>query len=182
MTDRLNREEWERAALAALEEAGPEAVAIVPLARALGVSRGSFYWHFETREELLAAAIDRWYREHVTAPLEALAGIADPRERLTALLHRAVDKPPTILAQLLASPEPVVRGAVGRAASERLAFLERAYAQLGMTPAVARDQAFLAYSAYLGLAQLLVDQPAAMATPRRRKAFARHLAEQLVPK
>jgi AcrR family transcriptional regulator len=177
----MDREGWEQAALDALEEAGPDAIAIVPLAKALGVTRGSFYHHFDSREELVDAAVERWYAVHVTGVLDAVGAIADPRERLRQLLGRAVDKPPTILAQLLASPEPLVRAAVRRAAAERLAFLTRTYADLGLSPAAARDQALLAYAAYLGLAQLLQDQPDALATPRRKTAFAKHLQAQLIP-
>ena len=43
---RLDREDWIAAGLGALERGGVEAVAVVPLARELGVTRGSFYWHF----------------------------------------------------------------------------------------------------------------------------------------
>ena len=45
-----------RAAIDAFERSGPAGVAIVPLARQLGVTRGSFYWHFKSRDELLVAA------------------------------------------------------------------------------------------------------------------------------
>src|SRR4051794_41398282 len=45
----LDRERWEAAALDAFEAGGLRAVAVEPLARALGVTKGSFYWHFKDR-------------------------------------------------------------------------------------------------------------------------------------
>ncbi len=51
---------WLQAACDALLESGIEAVKILPLARRLGLSRTSFYWFFEDREQLLAALVARW--------------------------------------------------------------------------------------------------------------------------
>lgn len=51
---------WLEAAYALLTSAGVEAVKIMPLAKQLGVSRTSFYWHFADREALLEAMIRRW--------------------------------------------------------------------------------------------------------------------------
>ena len=46
------RDGWIEAALAVLVEEGIEAVQITQLSKRLGVTRGSFYWHFGSREEL----------------------------------------------------------------------------------------------------------------------------------
>lgn len=51
---------WLQAACDALLESGIEAVKILPLARRLGLSRTSFYWFFEDREQLLEALVARW--------------------------------------------------------------------------------------------------------------------------
>ena len=50
---RTPRERWIEAGLQALAAGGPDAVRIDPLAKALGVTRGGFYWHFENRDALL---------------------------------------------------------------------------------------------------------------------------------
>ena len=52
-TKRLNREDWIRGALELLSTSGIEKVKIVPLAEKLGVTSGSFYWHFTNRRQLL---------------------------------------------------------------------------------------------------------------------------------
>lgn len=177
--DHLDAERWEEAALDAFERGGAAAVAVEPLARALGVTKGSFYWHYENRQALLAAAVARWERLHVDAPLDAAAGIADPRRRLDALLGAASSKPPSIFLKMLEGVgEPVVQAAVARAAERRVAFLERAFADLGLTPAKAHRQALLAYSAYVGRALLTRDAPDLIGDERR---VARHIAQQLIP-
>jgi AcrR family transcriptional regulator len=178
-TDTLDRERWEAAALDAFERGGLAAVAVEPLARALGVTKGSFYWHFKNRPALIAATVARWERLHVDAPLDALAHVEDPRRRLLGLLTAASDKPPTIFMRILeAVDEPVVRAAVTRAAELRVAFLEQGFRDLGLTPARARRQALLAYSTYVGRAHLGRDAPELLGD---QKALARHLAEQLIP-
>jgi AcrR family transcriptional regulator len=55
-----SEEAWLTAAYDALTESGVEAVKIMPLAKNLGVSRTSFYWHFKDREALLEAIIQHW--------------------------------------------------------------------------------------------------------------------------
>ncbi|HXD37565.1 MAG TPA: helix-turn-helix domain-containing protein, partial [Rhodanobacter sp.] len=58
--NRLSAEDWELAALQLIAEQGVGALAVEALARRLGVTKGSFYWHFRTREALLQAALERW--------------------------------------------------------------------------------------------------------------------------
>lgn len=51
---------WIDAAYDALKESGVDAVRVMPLAKRLNLSRTSFYWFFEDREQLLAALLTRW--------------------------------------------------------------------------------------------------------------------------
>ena len=48
---RLSADDWAQAALEQIAEQGVAAVAVEPLARRLGVTKGSFYWHFPSRED-----------------------------------------------------------------------------------------------------------------------------------
>ena len=56
----LQPDDWIRAALARLSEAGVDAVRVELLARDLGVSKGSFYWHFRDRQDLLEKTLTQW--------------------------------------------------------------------------------------------------------------------------
>jgi len=57
---KLTRDDWLAAALDALVTAGPEGIHVEPLAATLGVTKGSFYWHFEDLKDLGSGVIDYW--------------------------------------------------------------------------------------------------------------------------
>jgi AcrR family transcriptional regulator len=79
---RTPRREWIDAGLRALAEGGPDAVRIEPLAKALGVTRGGFYWHFADRQALLTEMLDSWERTATDDVLERVESRrGDPRDR-----------------------------------------------------------------------------------------------------
>src|SRR6185437_12896713 len=77
---RLSAEDWEVAALDLIAEQGVGALAVEALARQLGVTKGSFYWHFRTREALLNAALERWEQYGEREIIDEIAQITDPRK------------------------------------------------------------------------------------------------------
>jgi len=84
------RSSWIEAGLRALGSGGPEAVRIEPLARALSVSKGGFYWHFSDRQALLEEMLDAWERTMVDEVIEAVeAENEDARSRLKRLFALA---------------------------------------------------------------------------------------------
>ena len=87
---RTPRGSWIDEGLRALGRGGPEAVRIEPLARALGVSKGGFYWHFKDRPALLEELLDTWERKMVDEVVEHLEREGgDARVRLWQLLSLA---------------------------------------------------------------------------------------------
>ncbi len=84
---RLSADDWAQAALDLIAEQGVSAVAVEPLARRLGVTKGSFYWHFPSRDALLQAALERWEAVEQESIFGSLEQVADPRERLRALFQ-----------------------------------------------------------------------------------------------
>jgi len=85
---RLDAAAWTDAGLSVLAENGVAAVRVEPLARLLAVTKGSFYWHFKDRAELLAAMLASWRRQATfkiieriertqRAPLEKLRQLID---------------------------------------------------------------------------------------------------------
>jgi AcrR family transcriptional regulator len=183
---RLSREDWERAALDAIAEGGLAAVAVEPLARRLGVTKGSFYAHFGTRDELVVAALHRWEDSHGRAMREAFAAIEDPRERLRALLRTAIEfsqsRAPSVHVRLMADVRDArVREALQRVTAERLAGIEGTYRELGLTPAAARNRARLLYASYVGLLELAHENPGGVLTPRQVERFLAEAEPALVP-
>ena len=87
---RTPRSSWIEEGLRALGRGGPEAVRIEPLARALSISKGGFYWHFNDRQSLLDEMLDAWERTMVDEVIEAVeAGDEDARPRLRRLFALA---------------------------------------------------------------------------------------------
>lgn len=90
-TKRLSREDWLRGALELMSIAGVEGVRIVPLAERLGVTSGSFYWHFKNRRELHDALLNYWEREMTDAAIEAAKSFAGPpKERIWHLMQQVM--------------------------------------------------------------------------------------------
>ncbi len=174
---RLSREDWEQAALAAIAADGLAAVAVEPLAARLGVTKGSFYAHFASRDELVDAALARWERSH-GASLDELRSIADPRARLREAWRYAItfagSHRPSVHVRLLGEHrDPRVREALQRVSRQRIARLEATFRELGFTPAVAGRRARLAYATYIGLLQLAQESPDETPTQREIAATLR---------
>ena len=79
---RLSRASWIEAGFAALADDGPEALKAEPLARRLGTTKGSFYWHFKDVPDFHDAMLDAW--EMRSEPPEDGDGTAEQRLRRLA--------------------------------------------------------------------------------------------------
>ncbi|MGE5132831.1 MAG: TetR family transcriptional regulator [Gemmatimonadota bacterium] len=156
-TARFTRDDWAAAALAALAEGGPAAVAVEPVAARLGAAKSSFYWLFANRQALLEAALLRWEQRQTEAVIPGLSAIADPAARLRQLAGTAFAATGTAdlaLTLLTEADDPVIRPVVERVTRRRLAVIEAAFAELGHPPGQARHHASALYAAYLGTAAL----------------------------
>jgi AcrR family transcriptional regulator len=172
---RLSRETWTAAALRALTGGGVAAVAVEPLATALGATKGSFYWHFSDREELLRAALELWEREQTSAVIDGLGHLEDPRERLRALLSLVLTQRdgPDPVAQLFRDiAHPEVAAAVRRVTSRRIDFVAGELQATGRPRAEARRRAAVAVAAYIGWWQLnaVLPEDAPVGRDARRHA------------
>jgi AcrR family transcriptional regulator len=161
---RLGRDDWIRAALDAIAAGGLAAVAVEPLARSLGVTKGSFYAHFSNRDELIEAALKAWEHSHAEEQVEQFRAIDDPAERLAAVLRVATEfsqsGAPSVHGRLMGElGDPRVRSAVSRVNAARLDRLSETYRELGVTERTARDRARIAYATYLGLLQMAREAP-----------------------
>ena len=82
---RLTADDWVAAGLKALVESGVGAVKILPMAQGMGVTRGSFYWHFKSRDDLLNRLLDAWEARNTAAIVEAAAAPGTLVDRYVAL-------------------------------------------------------------------------------------------------
>lgn len=139
--------------MSALVEGGIGAVRIDVLARALKVTRGSFYWHFKDRDAVLRAALERWERTLTTQVIEQIDTLNDPVERFQQLFRVALSSEPVqgLQPALMAHADhPLVAPVLRRVTERRIDYIATLYQQLGLTPASARHRAVIAYATYLG--------------------------------
>ncbi|WP_024889667.1 TetR/AcrR family transcriptional regulator [Luteimonas huabeiensis] len=181
---RLSADDWAQAALDLIAEQGVAAVAVESLARRLGVTKGSFYWHFPSRDALLQAALERWENVEQEAVFGALEAISDPRERLRALIQMVAHeiKLHVIYSALLqALDHPIVQPVIGRVSERRLAYLTASYREVGFAEGEARHRARLAYTAYVGFLQLSIQLPQSRLDHEQFDAYIEHVMATLIP-
>src|SRR5258708_7234795 len=126
MTDQLSATDWLDQGLRVLAESGFTALKAEPLAKAMGVSRGSFYWHFADIRAFHAANLKHWREvaaEQVIANLEAASTNAEP---LPLLLRRAFSGKPALEKAMRswATLDPLARSAVQAIDRRRLNYVE----------------------------------------------------------
>ncbi len=149
MVKDLRREDWLKAARLALLRGGVEAVRVEKLARALRVTKGSFYWHFTNRSALLEQLLCEWERE--MADIMPRLGEGSQREQLLRFMDIVVERArlsergevpsdAAIFAWAAVSPEVAHR--VNRAERRRLALLSKLIEQ--------PDRVEVIYLAWLG--------------------------------
>jgi AcrR family transcriptional regulator len=184
---RLSRADWIDAALDVLLREGPNGVAVQPLSRRLKATKGSFYWHFSSRDDVLRAALDRWETvaaDDVIAAVESRSG--EPAARATLLIAtltaRSQEHPGELLL-LAATDHPDVAAAVQGVTQRRIDYLARLLRGSGFTPAVAARRATVGYAAYLGHAQLTQAVPGVLpATAHGRRGLMAELNGVLLTK
>lgn len=149
----LGRSDWIAAAHAMFERKGVEAVRVDPLARSLGVTRGSFYWHFKDHADLVRAVLDRWQVEQTDAVIEQneAAGGA-PEARLLRLLETCAgdDGRFEMGIRTWMGRDAGARQVVERVDRRRIGYIAALLEETGMAPEMAARRAPVAYSSWLG--------------------------------
>ena len=163
----LSKDAWLKHTLKKIGEVGVANIQIEALSRELGVTKGSFYWHFNGRDALLSEALSYW---HETATriigLAANRKFTDPMDRLRYLfslaLNRRYDVPGGPVERALQEWARVSEAAsetTRRVDQERIRLIADAYIQLGKSEGDARRTATLALGQIIGLNVLLRSQP-----------------------
>ncbi len=134
---RLSREDWLENALTVLSKEGRAGLKIQGLSAALGVSRGSFYWHFEDRHDFIRALLEYWYEEYTVGAIAAVKRESGSAEEKLAMVMRMVhDQNLTrheFTIRSLASLDPQFSRMVRKTDRFRLDFLESLFMGMGFT-------------------------------------------------
>jgi AcrR family transcriptional regulator len=155
---RTPRSGWIEEGLRALAGGGPDAVRIEPLAKALGVTKGGFYWHFDGRRALLGEMLDRWERVSIDEVIERVeAGGGDARARLRRLFGLASSSGAGLLEIDLAvrdwgRRDPAVADRLRRVDNRRMDYMRSLFGALhpGEEPDEVEARCMLAFSLWIG--------------------------------
>ena len=153
MTDQLSAQDWLKEGLKTLAKRGFGALKAEPLAKAMGVSRGSFYWHFADIGAFHAAILKYWREvaaEQIIADVET-EGRNDP---LRFLLQRAFGARLELekAVRSWATFDGAARAAVQAIDRRRLDYVEGLLRSAGLAQATARARAQILYWAFVGFA------------------------------
>jgi AcrR family transcriptional regulator len=160
----LGREDWLAAALELLMSEGVEAIRITRLAKMLGVTRGSFYWHFEDRDDLLSGCIDFWRRKNTRAIQEAVAGEQDLKAGVFALFAAWMtpgrfDPALDMAVRDWAKRSETVRGLLQDEDSQRLRLIADFLERCGLSRQEAKVRAQIIYYGQIGYFVMGVELP-----------------------
>ena len=154
MAEQLSAKDWLDQGLKTLVQSGFTALKAEPLAKAMGVSRGSFYWHFADIGAFHAAILAHWREvaaEQIIANVEASAKDDNP---LPLLIRRVFGGRMALenAVRIWATVDPQARAAVQAIDRRRLGYVESLLRASGLTADVARARARILYWAFLGFA------------------------------
>ncbi len=164
--NQLQRFDWLLAALEIFVAEGIEAVRITRLAENLGVTRGSFYWHFTNRNDLIAALVDYWRDKNTRAIVKSVTGARSLSDGIFRFFDTCVDSnqfdPRLDLAiREWARRSDDIRVQVDTADSDRVQAISEFFTRFGYPMPAAFIRARVIYFAQIGFYALDVKEPLA---------------------
>ncbi len=152
--ERLAPAQWIDAGLRTLGERGVTAVRVEPLARSLGVTKGSFYWHFKDRRALLDAMLERWRQLATDAIIEQVDAKGGTAAQRVAHLFRITttgqgDRIEAAL-RAWAIEDPAAAAALAEVDELRQRYVTDLLVEHGIPRAEARRRARIAYLVLIG--------------------------------
>jgi len=163
MKQRLSPTDWIQAAFRALTTGGPQAIRAEAIARALKVSKGSFYWHFKDVPALKQAMLDHWQQVATQDVIDLVeSGATNAKARLHLLVRVSTALPNDAYGGDLAEAairdwaryDSAAAKAVKAIDSQRLNFVETQFRTHGFDQQQSKQRATILYAALIGLHQL----------------------------
>lgn len=151
-----SQQDWVNGAVAALGDGGIDAVRVEPLAKALGVSKGSFYHHFSNRRALLQALLDQWEQLGTSAIIDQVEAASDEQAGQLAALVRVSCTPDALgdavetSIRAWAATDEIAREATARVDQRRLDYVTALLVGTGMKKAQAKRRAAMFYRVIIG--------------------------------
>ncbi len=160
---RLGREDWLDAALKMCEQ-GIDKVKVAPLAERIGVTTGSFYWHFKNRQELLDALLDYWERELTDVAIaSARQAVSTPQDRILFLMEMVMTSNMArydLTIWAWAQWDTRARRVFQRVLKKRFAFAQSLFEEAGFSREQAKTRGRLMVTYMMGELTLVGDKEA----------------------
>ena len=158
---KLGRRDWIKSGLIVLAEGGVDAVRVEPLAKRMSMTKGSFYWHFKDRNDLLDAILAEWVEIDTNGIIEQVNQIdADPKTKLLRLFELAIadnDLMPGLAdgrienaIRAWAMNSQKVSELIAHVDQQRLNYTKALFLEIGFSEAEALVRARLAYYSLVG--------------------------------
>lgn len=156
MTSRLTAHDWLKHGLKVLARSGPEGLKADLLAKSLGVSRGSFYWHFKDINAFKMALLERWQAIITDNTIADLAAHTKGPDRLAEIMRRAFSFDDRLerAVRRWAFQSKAVRRSVSAVDEIRIDYLKTLLVDAGLSETVASARSVFIYSASLGRSQI----------------------------
>jgi AcrR family transcriptional regulator len=129
---RLSSEKWITAGFEALCADGPAALAAEPIARRLGTTKGSFYWHFKDVPTYHAAMIRHWHTNALTDVMAQLGTTGTAEARLRSFGHSILDTPSEAALRVWGQTDDVVAASMAEVDAERLTYIQHLLNQFNL--------------------------------------------------
>jgi AcrR family transcriptional regulator len=154
MTERLTAQDWIDFALTTLADEGFHALKVDVLARKLGVSRGSFYWHFRDLGAFHARVIEHWKQIATEGIIADIERYDVGEERLDALARHGFGRDVVLEVRMRAWADnnPEVARVLSDIDRRRREYMEQMLVEAGIAPPLAATRGQLFYWTYLGAA------------------------------
>lgn len=149
----LTRQDWIAQGLKILAETGVETVRVEPLAKLMGVTKGSFYWHFKNREDLLEAVLQEWVKLQTNSIIERVETMGgDAMTKLLYLFELAVQDDGRVenAIRAWATNDSRITTVLAEVDQRRLDYTKDLFLQVGFAPFEALVRARMAYYALVG--------------------------------
>ncbi len=182
--DRLGPDDWAEEALRAMASGGLKALSVEGIAKRLGVTKGSFYWHFKSRDELLEAALKRWERRGAVERFAQLDLLDEPADRLRRLFASMMEDEASLaldFAVQVSADDPRIAPAARRVNRRWVAWLTGVYWEMGLEVEEAHRWALLAYSNYIGFLRIIRTDSELVSKGTGRASWRRFVTDLLIP-
>lgn len=152
----LSRTQWLDQGLLTLADKGPQYVKIDVLCQELGVTKGSFYHHFNHHADFVSALLDHWESTHTRQLIEAVASAttaSERAERLSQLVY-SKDMRPEVAMRAWGKSHPEVAARVNAVDTQRLQYLTELAVSMGANEKQAKLLARMGYAQLVGIQHL----------------------------